>query len=114
GLVARTDEEGHFELIDVPLGAHKVQLSGDKLVTVSTEETLEKDQKRTVKYYVEARQEGIDEETVVRAARIKKESVQTVIRTEEARRVPGTQGDTLKVVQNLPGVARSAVGSGAL
>ena len=60
------------------------------------------------------RQEGIDEETVVRAARIKKESVQTVIRTEEARRVPGTQGDTLKVVQNLPGVARSALGSGAL
>ena len=59
-------------------------------------------------------QEGIDEETVVRAARIKKESVQTVIRTEEARRVPGTQGDTLKVVQNLPGVARSALGSGAL
>ena len=50
-------------------------------------------------------------ETVVRAARIKKESVQTVIRTEEARRVPGTQGDTLKVVQNLPGVARSALGS---
>ena len=100
--------------VDVPLGAHKVQLSGDKLVTVSTEETFEKDQKKTVKYFVEQRQEGIDEETVVRAARIKKESVQTVIRTEEARRVPGTQGDTLKVVQNLPGVARSALGSGAL
>src|SRR4029077_2704819 len=30
------------------------------------------------------------------------------------RRVPGTQGDTLKVVQNLPGVARSAFGSGQL
>ncbi|HEX2658196.1 MAG TPA: TonB-dependent receptor plug domain-containing protein, partial [Polyangia bacterium] len=40
--------------------------------------------------------------------------VETRIRTEEARRVPGTQGDTLKVVQNLPGVARSALGSGAL
>ncbi|MCU1283208.1 MAG: TonB family protein / TonB-dependent receptor, partial [bacterium] len=92
GLTARTDDDGHFELIDVPLGAHKVQLSGDKLVTVSTEETIEKDQKKTVKYFVEQRQEGIDEETVVRAARIKKESVQTVIRTEEARRVPGTQG----------------------
>ena len=114
GTVARTDEDGHFEFVDVPLGAHKVQLSGDKLVTVSTEETFDKDQKKTVKYFVEQRQEGIDEETVVRAARIKKESVQTVIRTEEARRVPGTQGDTLKVVQNLPGVARSALGSGAL
>ncbi|HEY1585726.1 MAG TPA: TonB family protein, partial [Polyangia bacterium] len=114
GRTAQTDENGHFEFLDLPLGVHKVQLSAGKLVTVSTEETLEKDQKKTVKYFVEERQEGIDEETVVRAARIKKESVQTVIRTEEARRVPGTQGDTLKVVQNLPGVARSALGSGAL
>ena len=40
--------------------------------------------------------------------------METRIRTEEARRVPGTQGDTLKVVQNLPGVGRSAFGSGAL
>ncbi len=112
--VATTDDKGHFEFIDLPLGKHKVQLSAPTLITVKTEEELVKDTKKTVKYYVEAKQEGIDEETVVRAARIKKESVQTVIRTEEARRVPGTQGDTLKVVQNLPGVARSAVGSGAL
>src|SRR3954453_3897658 len=51
---------------------------------------------------------------VERAPRIKKEAVETRIRTEEARRVPGTQGDTLKVIQNLPGVGRSAFGSGAL
>ncbi len=50
----------------------------------------------------------------MRAPRIKKEAVETRIRTEEARRVPGTQGDTLKVVQNLPGVARSSFGSGDL
>jgi TonB family protein len=114
GVHAVTDAAGHFEFVDVPLGPHKVQLSADKLVTVATDEELVKDVKKTVKYFVEQKQEGIDEETVVRAARIKKESVATVIRTEEARRVPGTQGDTLKVVQNLPGVARSALGSGAL
>jgi hypothetical protein len=114
GASAVSDEKGHFEFIDVPLGVHKIELSAAKLITVLTDEELVKDIKKTVKYFVEAKQEGIDEETVVRAARIKKESVQTVIRTEEARRVPGTQGDTLKVVQNLPGVARSAAGSGAL
>jgi TonB family protein len=113
-VATHTDDKGRFSFVDLPLGPHKVQLSGDRLVTVSTDETLERDQKKTVRYFVEERQEGIDEETVVRAARIKKETVQTVIRTEEARRVPGTQGDTLKVVQNLPGVARSAVGSGAI
>ncbi len=33
-------------------------------------------------------------------------------RPTQATRVPGTQGDVLKVVENLPGVARAAVGLG--
>ncbi len=114
GLSTVTDAEGHFQFLDVPVGSHRVKLSGEKLVEVVTDEAIEKDQKKTVKYRVEEKQEGVDIEVTVRAARLKKESVQTTIRTEEARRVPGTQGDTLKVVQNLPGVARSAFGSGAL
>ena len=96
------------------MGTHKIQLSHPKLVTVNTDETIAPEKKRTVKYLVEEKEEGVDEEVVVRAPRIKKEAVETRIRTEEARRVPGTQGDTLKVVQNLPGVGRSALGSGAL
>jgi TonB family protein len=109
-----TDEDGKFAFTDVPLGKHKIELSNPKLVTVSTEEDIVLGKRRTVKYLVEEREEGVDEEVVVRAPRIKKEAVETRIRTEEARRVPGTQGDTLKVVQNLPGVGRSAFGSGQL
>jgi TonB family protein len=114
GAEATTDEEGRFTFVDVAPGTHGVEVSGAEIVTVSTEEELVKGKKKSVVYLVEKRQEGIDEEEVVRAARIKKESVETTIRTEEARRVPGTQGDTLKVVQNLPGVARSSFGSGQL
>ena len=33
---------------------------------------------------------------------------------EEARRVPGTQGDAAKVVESLPGIARAGLGSGDL
>jgi len=109
-----TDEDGMFAFTDVPPGAHKIEMSHPKLVTINTEETLTKGKKRTVKYLLEEKEEGLDEDVVVRVPRIKKEAVETRIRTEEARRVPGTQGDTLKVVQNLPGVARSALGSGAL
>jgi TonB family protein len=111
---AVTDEDGHFAFTDVPMGKHKIELAHPKLVTVSTEEEIVLGKRRTVKYFVEEREEGVDEEVVVRAPRIKKEAVETRIRTEEARRVPGTQGDTLKVVQNLPGVGRSAFGSGQL
>jgi len=111
---ALTEEDGTFAFTDVPVGPHKVELSNPKLVTINTEEVIAPEKKRTVKYLVEEKEEGVDEEVVVRAPRIKKEAVETRIRTEEARRVPGTQGDTLKVVQNLPGVGRSALGSGAL
>jgi TonB family protein len=113
-LSALVDKDGRFAFTDVPLGAHKVELSGKNMITVTTEETIVKDKKKTVKYFVEEKDVSVDEEVVVRATRIKKEAVETTIRTEEARRVPGTQGDTLKVVQNLPGVGRSAFGSGQL
>jgi TonB family protein len=106
--------DGRFAFTDVPIGVHHIELSGKNVVTVLTDETIVKEKKTTLKYYVEERDVSVDEEVVVRATRIKKEAVQTTIRTEEARRVPGTQGDTLKVVQNLPGVARSSFGSGAL
>ena len=113
-LSTKTDEEGYFAFLDVPPGPHKIEIAHPKLITILTDETLRREQKRTVKYFVEEKGDDVDEEVVVRAARIKKEAVETRIRTEEARKVPGTQGDTLKVVENLPGVGRSSFGSGQL
>lgn len=114
GVKAITDEEGHFAFLDVPPGKHKIEIANPRLMTVVTEEEIAVGKRRTVKYLVEEKEEGVDYAAVVRAPRIKKEAVETRIRTEEARRVPGTQGDTLKVVQNLPGVGRSSFGSGQL
>jgi len=114
GVATVTDATGSFAFTDVPVGVHKVELAHDQLITVTTEEEIKPAQKRALTYLVEQKEEGVDEEEVVRAPRIKKEAVETRIRTEEARRVPGTQGDTLKVVQNLPGVGRSSFGSGQL
>ncbi len=116
-LATTTGADGTFSFVDVPIGDQVVELSGPTLLTVETTETIKKGARKTVKYLVELRAataEGVDEEVVVRAPRIRKETVETRIQTEEARRVPGTQGDTLKVVQNLPGVARSSLGSAAL
>jgi len=114
GVEASTDQDGAFAFTDVPPGPHVIELSSRELVTIKTEEVITKGKKKSVKYMVEAKEADVDEEAVVRAPRIRKEVVETRVRTEEAKRVPGTQGDTLKVVQNLPGVARSAFGSGAL
>jgi TonB family protein len=114
GVDTLTDEDGAFAFTDLAPGTHTIELSSRELVTIKTEEVITKGKKKTVKYMVEPKEDDVDEEAVVRAPRIKKEVTETRVRTEEARRVPGTQGDTLKVVQNLPGVGRSAFGSGAL
>jgi TonB family protein len=114
-----TDEEGHFEFDEVPLGKHPITISGEGFATINTEENIEEGKHLEVKYTVTPKAEGAsgdesDLEILVVAPRIKKEILTTEIKVEEGRRVPGTQGDTLKVVQNLPGVARAAFGSGQL
>jgi TonB family protein len=119
GQQTLTGEDGKFSIPDVPPGEHSVTLSGEQLATVGTTETFEVAKKVDATYEVEPRKEKKageedEEEIVVRAPRIKKQVVSTEVPAEQAKRVPGTGGDVLKVVENLPGVARAAVGSGAL
>ncbi|MFT3769966.1 MAG: TonB family protein [Minicystis sp.] len=118
-LKATTDAEGHFSFTDVPVGKHAVEIAGPGVTPVTTEETIEEKKKLDAKYTVEPKEEekaedAADVEVVVVVPKVQKEVVSTQIVASEGRRVPGTQGDTLKVVQNLPGVARAATGSGAL
>lgn len=53
-------------------------------------------------------------EMVVTSSRLRRHAVSTEVTADQARRLPGTSGDVLRVVENLPGVARSSVGSGQL
>jgi TonB family protein len=118
GQEAVTDEAGKFKIADVVPGEHSVTLSGASVATVSTTETFEPSKKIDATYDVEKRKEssGDDDEVqiLVTAPRLKKQVVSTEVQATQAQRVAGTQGDVLKVVENLPGVARAAVGSGAL
>ncbi|MBX3218478.1 MAG: TonB-dependent receptor [Labilithrix sp.] len=58
---------------------------------------------------------GDVEEVAIRAGpRTRREVVDYAVRAEQARKVAGTQGDVLKVVQNLPGVSRPPVASGQI
>src|ERR1700722_8284592 len=114
-----TDEQGKFQILEVPVGEHAVTLSGEKLATVGTTETFEVAKRIDATYEVEPKKDKSsnpdeEEEIVVRAPRIKKQVISTQVAAEQAKSVPGTQGDVLKVVENLPGVARAAAGSGAL
>jgi TonB family protein len=119
GEEAVTGEDGKFKILDVQPGEHGVTLSGESVATVGTMETFEPSKQLDATYDVDKKKassgnEEEEDEIVVTAPRLKKQIVSTEVQATQAQKVPGTQGDVLKVVENLPGVARAAVGSGAL
>ncbi len=114
-----TGQDGKFKILDIEPGEHEVTLSGESVATVSTTETFEPSKNVDATYRVDEKKpktEGDDEEEefVVTAPKLKKQVVSTEVAATQAQRVAGTQGDVLKVVENLPGVARAAAGSSSL
>jgi TonB family protein len=118
GQEALTDDLGKFKIPDVPPGDHAVTLSGESVATIGTTETFEPSKQLDATYEVDKKKQKTsddeEEEIVVRAPRLKKQVVSTEVAATQAQKVPGTQGDVLKVVENLPGVARAAAGSASL
>lgn len=113
---ATTDEEGYFEFEGLAPGTYSVTVSGAGIATVKTDEEIAPKKALEVTYRVEPEAPAGDDAITIEviAPRIQKEATTVTIKTEEARRVPGTGGEALRVVQNLPGVGRAAFGSGAL
>lgn len=112
-----TDEAGNFLFEDVPPGTTAVTLSAERLTPLSTEEALVAGERLDARYEVFLNEEGEagdDMEILVSAPTIKRQAVSTEIPAEQARKVPGTSGDVLKVVENMPGVARASLGTGAI
>src|SRR5581483_5363330 len=119
GQSATTNAEGHFEIRDVVPGKHSVTISGDNLTPIGTEENFEVAKQLDATYDIELKKPGTqdedeDFEVMVTTERLGKQVIATQISATQARQIPGTHGDVLKVVENLPGVARSAVGSGQI
>ena len=107
-----TDENGRFEFPDVEPGEYEVSLRSSLIRTSQSVEKLQAGKKTTVTYY--AAKKGNPFEVVVRAEAVRKEVSEQVLSVQELKRIPGTQGDTIKAVQNLPGVARPPFGGGLL
>jgi len=120
GASTTTDAEGRFHFSDVEPGVHAVTLSGSEFTPTATEEKLATGERYDAAYDVEARSphqnpaEQVDLELVIVDTPMQKSIASTSISSDQGSRVAGTGGDVIKVVENLPGVARSSVGSGAL
>lgn len=107
-----TDDKGDFHFFDLEPGEWKVHAEASGHFPVRTTETIAANEKLEVAYYAE-RGSYNPYDVLVEGQPLRKEVSRTTLSVREAERIPGTFGDVLNVVQNLPGVART-VGPGLL
>lgn len=109
----RSDREGRFAFRGLAPGLYTVTVAADFFEALKVPEKVERGEALEVLYYLQ-RNERDPYEVVVRAARARKEVARRTLTFEEVERLPGTQGDAIRVIQNLPGVARAPYGLGVL
>jgi TonB family protein len=107
GFEATTDEDGKFSFVELEPGEWKVLAEPDGFFPLRTTETLVASERTQSKYYVEKGSYN-PYDVLVEGERTRKEVSRTSISIEEAEKVPGTFGDVLSVVKNMPGVARTS------
>ena len=113
GLETVTDAGGSFCFVGVPLGTWEITVRAPGYKPyLSAEEVLE-DQRTDVAYYLRPSPRGVAR-TIVRSERERREVSHIELVAEEIRKVPGSLGDPIKAVQNLPGVARAPYDLGVM
>jgi TonB family protein len=113
GIEATSDKDGVFIFYDLEPGEWKVLCDPAGYFPVRTAEMLAAGEVLEVTYHVEKRSYS-PFDVMVEARRPKKEVTRRTVTTEEIEKVPGTFGDPISVVSNLPSVARTSLGSGLL
>ncbi|HVV53185.1 MAG TPA: TonB family protein [Polyangia bacterium] len=108
---AVTGADGRFAFAALPVGEHRLVVRGVDLAPVDVPVALHAGKATEVSLYVDVKERYA---STVRGRRAVVETVEQTLTTAEIQRIPGTQGDTLKAVQNLPGVARAPFGIGLL
>jgi len=108
-----TDDLGVFAFRGIPAGLYRVLIAVPGYEKFETEEEIDVGQATSVIYFIKPSPFGVPE-TIVRGERDKKEVTRRSIQIETIEKIPGTFGDPVKVVQNLPGVARSPFDFGLL
>lgn len=107
--------DGKFELPDVPTGKTKIVVEAAGLEPMTYEETLDPGTEARVDSELSApppppgqktNEPEIQEVEIVGSKRPPREVTKRTLEQRELSRIPGTNGDALRGIQNLPGVAR--------
>ncbi len=110
---ATSDISGRFKFYNLTPGTWQVRVAPDGYYRFETSEIVKAKQLIQTSYYIE-RKSYNPYDVLVEAARPHKEVTRRTLTSAEIATVPGTLGDPILVVENLPGVARASTGSGEL
>ncbi len=113
GKEVTTDKRGKFGFKALPPGKYKVEALSTEHKKDNVEVTITAGKQTRITFYIKPRREN-PYETVVRGKRRQTSVSRVSLRQKELTTVPGTFGDPVRVVENLPGVARVPYVGGAL
>jgi TonB family protein len=111
-LVVTSDNDGKFTFTDIKPGSYRVDIVAAGYKPFTVEENLKPGETKELIYRLES--ETAPYETVVRGRKPPREVTRREITRREITRIPGTGGDALRSIQNLPGMARAPGFSGQL
>ncbi|TNE52089.1 MAG: TonB family protein [Deltaproteobacteria bacterium] len=109
---AITDQNGRYRFPKVPPGRYRVVIPVPNFKRFQKVLKIKGGKDRKVRTWYLSRLGSDQFVSVTRAKRKKQEVYQKTLQREEIEIIPGTQGDPLKVVQNLPGMARTPLNTG--
>lgn len=109
-----TDAEGRFELTDLPPGTVTLKLAFPRYFGQSVKVVITAQERSTGIYYLRPREDAPRYAMEVTTEKEKKQTTTYTLQLPEMQKIPGTFGDPVKAVQNLPGMARAPFGLGLL
>jgi TonB family protein len=99
-----TDAEGHWELQGLKPGRYTVTVSSPGFSNLESAEEVAVGEATEVTYRLSEKSDDI--EVTVTGERPPREVTRRTIERREIERIPGTSGDALRSIENMPGVAR--------
>ena len=117
-IEATTGPDGSFAIADVPIGAWTLTVGAQGYADASGDQDVDPAEEASNTFRLAPKAEAVAggtakapedediEEVTVRGVRPPREVTKRTLEQRELLRVPGSNGDALRALQNLPGVAR--------
>lgn len=113
GPVQIADERGKFKVTGLAPGKHSLRVFDPEHQPTNVSFKIKAAKTTRLSLALDPANSQEEEEVVIRAKRLDQEVVDRVIEVDEAKKIPGTQGDIIKIVQSMPGVARGLAMGGS-